>query len=82
MTTGFFLRLLLVDLTDEMKLTPLQERIIMLAIFRLAIRVLPDHSESLQETTILLVNGSQGEMNGEHQNVSRLGYRGCQTCRM
>ena len=29
--------------TDEMKLPPLQERIIMLAIFRLAITVLPDH---------------------------------------
>ena len=37
---GFFPSLFLVT---EMKLSPLQERIIMLAIFRLAIRVLPDH---------------------------------------
>ena len=38
---GFFPSLLLV--TDERKLPPLLERIIMLAIFRLAIRVLPEH---------------------------------------
>ena len=37
----FFPSLFLV--TDEMKLHPRQERIIMLTIFRLAIRVLPDH---------------------------------------
>ena len=38
---GFFPRLFL--LTDEIKLPPLQERIIILDIFRLAIRILPDH---------------------------------------
>ena len=38
---GFFPSLLLV--TDKMKLPPLQERFVMLAIFQLAIRVLPKH---------------------------------------
>ena len=38
---GFFPLLFLV--TDEIKLSPLQERIIILAIFRLAIKALHDH---------------------------------------
>ena len=37
---AFYPRLFLV--TDEMKLPPLQEKIIILAIFQLAIKVLPD----------------------------------------
>ena len=40
MTTWVFPRLFLV--TDEMKVPPLQEGIITLKIFRLAIKVLPD----------------------------------------
>ena len=37
--------------TDEMKLPPLQEKIIILAIIRLAIRVLPDIMSISHETT-------------------------------
>ena len=38
---GFFQRLF--SVTDEMKLPPLQKRIIIMAIFRMVTRVLPDH---------------------------------------
>ena len=67
---GFFQRLFLV--TDEMKLPLLQEGIIILAIFRLTIKVLPDLMNISHKTT-----NYWSIFTGVMHVMLKTGFRGC-----